>query len=279
MIIELGHFALILALAVALLQMLLPAWGARIGDARLMAVAPPAALAQLTLLAFAFLSLTHAFLTSDFSVEAVWANSHTAKPLIYKFSGVWGNHEGSMLLWVLILASFGAAVALFGGNLPDSLRANVLAVQAAIAVCFLVFIVFASSPFARIPAQASGRTVAEPPAPTATRGTALGTLFTASVQVRDHSDCSASQVQWTLGLAGLLPRPCYSDSALYKTQFAGFEFFNGARWSENLGELKSILQRQQQSELKQHLLEDEAYRAAFLGDELPALAAQSLFRR
>ena len=157
MIIELGHFALILALAVAVVQMLLPAWGARLGDARLMAVAPPAALVQLTLLSFSFLSLTHAFITSDFSVETVWANSHTAKPLIYKFSGVWGNHEGSMLLWVLILAAFGAAVALFGGNLPDSLRANVLAVQAAIAVAFLLFIVFASSPFVRIPPQAEGR--------------------------------------------------------------------------------------------------------------------------
>src|SRR5215510_4380960 len=157
MIIELGHFALILALTVALLQMVLPAWGARVGDTRLMGVAPPAALAQLTLLTFSFLSRTHAFLTSDFSVEAVWANSHTANALIYKFSGVWGTHEGSMLLWVLILALFGAAVALFGGNLPDTLRANVLAVQAAIAVCFLVFIVFASSPFARIPPQAQGR--------------------------------------------------------------------------------------------------------------------------
>jgi len=157
MIIELGHFALILALAVAVVQMLLPAWGARIGDVKLMAVAPPAALAQLTLLSFSFLSLTHAFITSDFSVETVWANSHTAKPLIYKFSGVWGNHEGSMLLWVLILALFGAAVALFGRNLPDSLRANVLAVQAAIAVSFLIFIVFASSPFARIPPQVEGR--------------------------------------------------------------------------------------------------------------------------
>jgi cytochrome c-type biogenesis protein CcmF len=157
MIIELGHFALILALAVALVQMLLPAWGARVGDARLMAIAPPAALAQLTLLTFSFLSLTHAFITSDFSVETVWANSHSAKPLIYKFSGVWGNHEGSMLLWVLILAAFGAAVALFGGNLPDTLRANVLAVQAAIAVAFLVFMVFASSPFGRIPPQAEGR--------------------------------------------------------------------------------------------------------------------------
>jgi cytochrome c-type biogenesis protein CcmF len=157
MITELGHFALVLALAVALVQMVLPAWGARVGDVRLMAVARPAALSQLALLAVSFLALVHAFVTSDFSVEVVWANSHTAKPLIYKISGVWGNHEGSMLLWVLILAVFGAAVALFGSNLPDTLRANALAVQAAIAVAFLVFIVVASSPFARIPPQAEGR--------------------------------------------------------------------------------------------------------------------------
>jgi cytochrome c-type biogenesis protein CcmF len=95
--------------------------------------------------------------TSDFSVESVWANSHSAKPLLYKISGVWGNHEGSMLLWVLILALFGAAVALFGGNLPRTLRANALAVQAGIAVAFLLFIVLASNPFARIPLQAEGR--------------------------------------------------------------------------------------------------------------------------
>ena len=99
-----------------------------------MAVAEPAALAQLALIAFAFLALMHAYVTSDFSVETVWANSHSAKPLLYKISGVWGNHEGSMLLWVLILALFGAAVALFGANLPATLRANVLAVQAGIAV-------------------------------------------------------------------------------------------------------------------------------------------------
>jgi cytochrome c-type biogenesis protein CcmF len=157
MIIELGHFALILALGVALLQMALPAWGARVADARLMATAEPAALAQLGLIAFAFLALMHAYVTSDFSVETVWANSHTAKPMLYKVSGVWGNHEGSMLLWVLILALFGAAVALFGSNLPVTLRANVLSVQAGIAVCFLLFIVFASNPFARIPPQIEGR--------------------------------------------------------------------------------------------------------------------------
>jgi len=157
MIIELGHFALVLALAVALMQMALPAWGARTGDARLMAVAEPAALAQLSLLALSFLALTHAYVTSDFSVETVWANSHSLKPLIYKISGVWGNHEGSMLLWVLILALFGAAVALFGTNLPRTLRANALAVQAGIAVAFLLFIVLASNPFTRIPPQLEGR--------------------------------------------------------------------------------------------------------------------------
>lgn len=140
MIIELGHFALMLALAVALVQAALPAWGARIGDARLMRVAEPAAVAQFALLAIAFLALTHAYVTSDFSVENVWANSHSDKPLLYRISGVWGNHEGSMVLWVLILALFGAAVALFGGNLPATLRANVLAVQAGIGVAFLAFI-------------------------------------------------------------------------------------------------------------------------------------------
>jgi cytochrome c-type biogenesis protein CcmF len=157
MIIEVGHFAVVLALGVALVQMVLPAWGARTGDERLTATAEPAALAQLALIALAFAALTQAYVTSDFSVESVWANSHSAKPLLYKVSGVWGNHEGSMLLWVLILALFGAAVALFGGNLPRTLRANALAVQAGIAVAFLLFIVLASNPFARIPPQAEGR--------------------------------------------------------------------------------------------------------------------------
>jgi cytochrome c-type biogenesis protein CcmF len=157
MIVELGHFALLLALAVALVQTALPAWGAHTRDLRLMQVAEPAAFARLGLIALAFLALTYAYVTSDFSVENVWAKSHTDKPLLYKISGVWGNHEGSMLLWVLILALFGAAVAAFGGNLPASLRANVLAVQALIAVAFLAFIVFASNPFARIPLQPEGR--------------------------------------------------------------------------------------------------------------------------
>ena len=157
MIVELGHFALVLALAAALVQMTLPAWGAQRRDPRLMAVGEPTALVQLGLILAAFLALMHAYVTSDFSVETVWANSHTAKPLIYRISGVWGNHEGSMVLWVLILAAFGAAVAFFGTNLPATLRANVLAVQAGIAVAFLLFIVLASNPFLRIPPQPEGR--------------------------------------------------------------------------------------------------------------------------
>jgi cytochrome c-type biogenesis protein CcmF len=158
MITELGHFALILASLVAAVQTTLPAWGAHTRDGRLMAVAQPAALAQLVLVLAAFLALTHAYVTSDFSVENVYLNSHSAKPLIYKIAGVWGNHEGSMVLWVLILAAFGAAVALFGDNLPTSLRARVLAVQGSIALAFLLFILVTSSPFERlVPAATEGR--------------------------------------------------------------------------------------------------------------------------
>ncbi|MGE4220230.1 MAG: heme lyase CcmF/NrfE family subunit [Alphaproteobacteria bacterium] len=150
MIVEFGHFALALALVVALVQATLPLIGAARRQGPLMALAAPAALAQFALLALSFLALTQAFVVSDFSVAAVVANSHSLKPLLYKVSGVWGNHEGSMLLWVLILALFGALVALFGGNLPPTLRARVLAVQAMIAVGFLLFMLFTSNPFDRI---------------------------------------------------------------------------------------------------------------------------------
>ena len=150
MIPELGHFALILALAVALVQGTLPLVGAARGDARLMALGSTAALTQALLVVVAFAALTQAYVTSDFSVANVVANSHSAKPLVYKISGVWGNHEGSMLLWALILAVFGAAVALFGANLPDTLRARVLAIQALIGVGFLAFLLFTSNPFERL---------------------------------------------------------------------------------------------------------------------------------
>ena len=158
MIAETGHYALILALAVAIVQTVLPLWGTRTRDPQLTAIAVPAAQLQFLLIAVSFAALMTAYVTSDFSLENVWANSHSAKPLIYKIAGVWGNHEGSMVLWVLILALFGAAVATFGSNLPDELQANVLAVQGSIAAAFLLFIVTTSNPFIRLdPAPFDGQ--------------------------------------------------------------------------------------------------------------------------
>ena len=150
MIAELGHFTLILALAIALVQGTLPLVGAQKGWTSWMALAPAAATLQFICIAISFAALTHAFVTSDFSLKLVYENSHTAKPMLYKVSGVWGNHEGSMLLWVLILALFGGAAAWFGGALPDRLRARVLAVQGLIGVAFLAFIIFTSNPFLRL---------------------------------------------------------------------------------------------------------------------------------
>jgi cytochrome c-type biogenesis protein CcmF len=158
MIAEAGHFALALALAVALAQAVLPLIGAQRGDATLIAFGPSAAFAQALLVAFAFGALTYSFVVSDFSLQVVASNSNSAIPLLYKISGVWGNHEGSMLLWVLILAVFGLAVALFGGNLPPAFQARVLSVQAAIAVGFYLFMLLTSNPFARVyPPPADGR--------------------------------------------------------------------------------------------------------------------------
>ncbi|CTQ50923.1 heme lyase CcmF/NrfE family subunit [Jannaschia donghaensis] len=150
MIVELGHFALIVAFAVAIVQTLVPLIGAWKGWSGWMAVASPAATAQVALVAFSFAALTYAFVTSDFSLQLVVLNSHTDKPMLYKVSGVWGNHEGSLLLWVLILALFGAAAAWFGGQLPATLKARVLAVQASVGVAFYAFILFTSNPFTRL---------------------------------------------------------------------------------------------------------------------------------
>ncbi len=150
MIPELGHFALVLALLLALIQSSLPLVGAARGDAGLMAVARPAALGQFAAIALAFLALSYAHIVSDFTVGNVVANSHSTKPLLYRIAGVWGNHEGSMVLWVLILALFGGLVAAFGANLPPSLRARVLAVQGMIGVGFLLFILATSNPFLRV---------------------------------------------------------------------------------------------------------------------------------
>ena len=150
MIVELGHFALILAFCVAVLQTAVPLVGAQRGWGGWMGVAGPAAGLQFALILGSFAALTHAFVTSDFSVRLVVDNSHTLKPMLYKVAGVWGNHEGSLLLWVLILALFGACVAGFGGNLPATLRARVLAVQGSIGVAFMAFMLATSNPFARV---------------------------------------------------------------------------------------------------------------------------------
>jgi cytochrome c-type biogenesis protein CcmF len=150
MITELGHFALVLALAVALVQSVVPLVGAGRGWQGWMALGDTAAMLQVLLVAVAFAALTHAFVTSDFSLALVTGNSHSAKPMLYKISGVWGNHEGSLLLWSLILASYGAAVAVWGDGLPPTLRARVLAVQGAIGVAFLAFLLFTSNPFLRL---------------------------------------------------------------------------------------------------------------------------------
>ena len=150
MLTELGHFALVLGFVVACLQMVVPMVGAARNWRGAMALAVPAALVQLVLLGFAFAVLMQAFITSDFSLVLVADNSHTDKPLLYKIAGTWGNHEGSMLLWVLILAVFGAAAALFGNDLPRRLQARVLSVQGAIGAAFLAFILFTSNPFLRL---------------------------------------------------------------------------------------------------------------------------------
>jgi cytochrome c-type biogenesis protein CcmF len=156
MIAEFGQIFLILALVAALYQGLFPLAGAHAGDPSLMDSGRTAAFVQLFLVAAAFAALTFAHVVSDFSVRNVVENSHTAKPLIYKITGVWGNHEGSMLLWSLILSAYGAAVAAAARR--GALTARVLGVQGLIAAAFLGFVIFTSNPFERIfPAPADGQ--------------------------------------------------------------------------------------------------------------------------
>ena len=158
MIPEIGHYTLILALFVAIVQATVPLIGAARDDRPWMEVGRTAALAQFLLVAISFGALTWSYVTSDFSVSNVFENSHTDKPMLYKISGVWGNHEGSMLLWVFILAVYGMALASFGRNLPPALRARALAVQAMVSVGFLAFIIFTSDPFTRLdPAPLNGK--------------------------------------------------------------------------------------------------------------------------
>ncbi len=158
MIVETGHYALVLALALALAQFAIPFAGARMNDAALMRVARPAAIAQFLFVALSYSALTYAHVTSDFSLQNVIENSHSLKPFIYKISGVWGNHEGSMLLWVLVLSLCGALIALFSAAMSDRLRADALAMQGLLGAAFLLFILLTSNPFARVaPAPWEGR--------------------------------------------------------------------------------------------------------------------------
>ena len=157
MIVEFGHLALVLAFLVAIVQMLVPMVGAHRGWADWMQVAVPAAVVQFLLTLAAFGVLMRAFAVSDFSVRLVALNSNSAQPMIYKVAATWGNHEGSMLLWMLILTLFGAMVAVWGGNLPPSLRARVLAVQATVAVAFFGFILADLEPVPAARGAAGGR--------------------------------------------------------------------------------------------------------------------------
>ena len=158
MIPELGHFALILALGLAVTQAIFPLWGSFNGRRAWMELARPLAVGQLTFLFLAFACLMQAFLTSDFSVVYVATNSNSLLPDLYKMSAVWGAHEGSLLLWALLLAGWGAAVALFSRNLPLPMIARVIAVQAMVAIGFLLFMLLTSNPFERIfPVPPEGR--------------------------------------------------------------------------------------------------------------------------
>ncbi len=150
MIAELGHYMLVLALGLALVQAVLPLVGAARSDQRMMMMGQPAAYGQFLFSLLAFLALTYSYVVSDFSVRVVASNSHSLKPMLYKISGVWGNHEGSLLLWVMFLALFGAMVARFGRNLPTTLRARVLGVQALIGIGFYLFMLLTSNPFERL---------------------------------------------------------------------------------------------------------------------------------
>jgi cytochrome c-type biogenesis protein CcmF len=158
MFIEIGHFALVLALVVALVQGVVPLVGAAAHSRPLMDLARPAALLQFGLVALAFAIFMHAHIASDFSVRNVFENSNTAKPMLYKVTGVWGSHEGSMMLWVLMLTLFGGLVAALGRSLPPTLRARTLAIQGLLGFGTLAFIIGTSNPFARlIPAPLDGR--------------------------------------------------------------------------------------------------------------------------
>jgi cytochrome c-type biogenesis protein CcmF len=150
MIPEIGHFALTIALCLAVLLAVIPAWGTWRGNSVAMALAPSLAIGLLVFTGISFSCLSAAFLQDDFSVALVASHSNSLLPPIYKFAAVWGNHEGSLLLWVLILSLWTAAVALFSPQLPLLVLSRVLSVMGAIGVGFLSFSLFTSNPFARL---------------------------------------------------------------------------------------------------------------------------------
>ncbi len=150
MVPELGHLALILALCLTLVQASLPLIGAWSGDRQWMSLAQPAAWGQFAFLLFSFACLTWSFMVDDFSVAYVASNSNSALPWYYKFSAVWGAHEGSLLLWALILAGWTFAVSIFSRQLPEVMLARVLAVMGMISIGFLLFLILTSNPFERL---------------------------------------------------------------------------------------------------------------------------------
>ena len=155
---ELGHFALILSFVVSILLGVLPLVGAQRGQAQWVALARPAAQTQFLLIAFAFACLAQSFLVNDFSVSYVAQHSNTQLPTLYRFAAVWGGHEGSLLLWVLMLSGWGAAVSVASRQLPEVMVARVLAVLGLVGIGLLAFILFTSNPFDRLmPAAAEGR--------------------------------------------------------------------------------------------------------------------------
>jgi cytochrome c-type biogenesis protein CcmF len=157
MIPEIGHFALIVALMLALVQATLPLIGAHRGNATLMAVARPAAQGQFLFVAIAFGALAYSFLTNDFSVKNVAQNSFSELPLLYRFTATWGSHEGSILLWSLILAFWTTAVTVWSRHLPEDMSSRVIGVMGLVSVGFLSYMLLASNPFLRLfPAPADG---------------------------------------------------------------------------------------------------------------------------
>jgi cytochrome c-type biogenesis protein CcmF len=158
MIPELGNFSVMLALCMALAQSILPIAGSYTRNGRWMAMAKPAAAGQFVFVSFAFGCLVYAFVVNDFSVSYVATNSNSTLPLYYRIAATWGGHEGSLLLWILMLSVWTFAVSLFSRQLPDETIARVLGVMGLISIGFLCFLLFTSNPFDRLlPAAADGQ--------------------------------------------------------------------------------------------------------------------------